>query len=194
MSTLLRKHNFDLVFDSQKVFRLVLEAISNPLKVVNIKPYSEKLYSEFPEFLVMALTLLDNEVNFHVCFNNDLSQEISSLTSSKSVGIQYADFVFVTACDKLKDIVDKLKCGTIENPHKSATLIIADNNDGFITKTFYGPGIDGKINLEVSIILENAVKLRDAQNYEYAQGIDLLFISKDNNLVFIPRLVKMEDS
>jgi len=59
ISTLSKKHNFDPVFDSQQVFRLLLEAMSNPTKVVNIKEYADKLYGGNPVFLALAMTLLE---------------------------------------------------------------------------------------------------------------------------------------
>ena len=43
-STLSKKYSFDSVFDSQKVFRLILEAISNPSRVVNINESADKLF------------------------------------------------------------------------------------------------------------------------------------------------------
>ena len=88
-STLLKKHNFDIVFDSQKVFRLILEAMSNPARVVNIKIFADKLFGENPEFLVIAMTLLDNEISFNIGENYLLSQEIASLTLAKTAEIEY---------------------------------------------------------------------------------------------------------
>lgn len=41
-STLIKKHRFDTVFDNQKVFRLLLEAMSNPLRSVSMREFAEQ--------------------------------------------------------------------------------------------------------------------------------------------------------
>ena len=60
-------HSFDEVFDGQKVFRKVLEAMSNPGRRVFIAEQSEKMYSDGKVFLAIGMTLLDNEVTFATC-------------------------------------------------------------------------------------------------------------------------------
>ena len=129
ISTLSKKHSFDTVFDSQKVFRLLLEAMSNPTRVVNIKEYADKLFGDHPVFLAAAMTLLDNEVSFNTCGNHSLSDEIASLTLAKREQIENADFVFVCEPNAIKSVIENAKCGTLSDPHKSATVIIGNNCD-----------------------------------------------------------------
>jgi len=172
MSTLLRKHDFDEVFDGQKVFRLILEAMSYPMAVVNIKEYADKLYGGYPALMAVALTLLDNEVSFCVCEDDELADEIASLTLSKKEEPEDADFIFVLSPGDLRNAIENAKCGTLADPHKSATIII--QNDGS------------------SQLLKDAILLRDEQNYEYPQGIDLLFISEGGELYGICRGVRRQ--
>ena len=192
ISTLSRKHRFDTVFDSQKVFRLILEAMSNPAKVVNINEYADKLYGEHPAFLAVAMTLLDNEVSFNTCCNNSLSDEIVSLTHAKRAQIESADFVFICEPRDLKNVFKNLKCGTLSDPHKGATVIIRNDGEPVHPLTLYGPGIDGHINIRATQTIKDAIALRDAQHYEYPQGTDLIYISSDGSLTAIPRLIRME--
>jgi alpha-D-ribose 1-methylphosphonate 5-triphosphate synthase subunit PhnH len=42
--------------------------------------------------------------------------------------------------------------------------------------------------------VKDAITIRDAQNYEYSQGIDMIFASKNGKLLSIPRLITKEDS
>ena len=137
---LTKKHSFDLVFDSQKVFRLILEAMSNPARVVNISEYAIKLFGDYPDcvgkhpsavfttrslaFLALAMTLLDNEVSFSACENHSLTDEIASLTLAKKENIESADFVFVCDPNDIRSVIENAKCGTLSDPHKSATVII----------------------------------------------------------------------
>ena len=163
---LTKKHNFDIVFDSQKVFRLILDAMSNPGKTVNIKEYADKMYGEHSAFLAVAMTLLDNEVSINTCENRLLSDEIASLTLAKRESVDNADFIFVCDSADLKNVTEYAKCGTLADPHKSAVLII--QNDGNV--------------------INDAIKLRNEQNYEYPQGIDMIFVSDNGDITAIPRL------
>ena len=57
-------YHFDEVFDSQKSFRIVLEAMSNPLRKLSREKEKDKLYGEYPHILVLAMTLLYNETTY----------------------------------------------------------------------------------------------------------------------------------
>jgi alpha-D-ribose 1-methylphosphonate 5-triphosphate synthase subunit PhnH len=192
ISTLSKKHGFDTVFDGRKVFRLVLEAISNPSRVVNINEYADRLFGDHPAFLALAMTLLDNEVSFNTCENRPLSDEIASLTLAKREKIESADFVFVCDPNELKHAAESVKCGTLSDPHKSATVIVRNDGVQGHKLTLFGPGIDGRATLWATQTVKDAIALRDAQNYEYPQGIDLIFVSGAGELIAIPRLTRTE--
>jgi len=191
ISTLSKKHNFDLVFDSQKVFRLILEAMSNPTRVVRIREYADALFGDQPTFLAVAITLLDNEVSFNACENQSLTAEIASLTLTKRAGIDSADFVFVSNPNRIKDVIESVKSGTLSDPHKSATVIIRNDEDTNRLLALAGPGIRGNVTVWVSKTVIDAVRLRDEQGYEYPQGIDLIFVSSEGELFAIPRSIKL---
>jgi len=189
---LTKKHNFDPVYDSQKVFRLVLHAMSNPAGFVNINEYADKLYGDFPECIALAMTLLDNEVSFNTCDDHSLSEKITLLTHAGVENTENADFIFVCNPGNLRNAIESAKCGTLADPHKSATVIIRNNGESVYRLTFSGPGIDGKTVISASQTVKEAIELRDAQNYEYPQGIDLLFISHAGDMLAVPRLTRME--
>ena len=186
-----KKHSFDMVFDSQKVFRLILEAISNPTSVVNIKEFANKLVGSFPEFLAVAATLLDNETGFSTCGNEALSEEIVSLTSARREKTDVSDFIFVADSDGLRAAIESAKHGSLSDPHKSATVVIRNDGAPNCSLRVSGPGINGLTSIEVSQTVNDAIAFRDLQYYEYPQGIDLIFISESGDLFAIPRLVKV---
>jgi len=192
MSTLSKKHDFDLVFDSQQVFRLILEALSSPGTPQELGMYADKLYGEHPACLAVAITLLDNEVSFHISASSDLAEEIHALTLAEETCVASADFVFVCAPDQLGQTIETAKCGALSNPHKSATLIIENEGVPLCRLLLSGPGIDGQREIWATERLRDAIALRDAQQYEYPQGIDLFFLSKAGEFVAIPRLTRME--
>ena len=189
---LTKKHNFDLVYDSQKVFRLVLHAMSNPASFVNIKEFADKLYGDFPEFMALAMTFLDYEVSFNTFENHMLSEEIALLTHAGREIYENADFIFVCNPGDLRNAIENAKCGTLADPHKSTTVIIRNDGDPVYRLFLSGPGIDGRTAISASQTVKDAIELRDAQNYEYPQGIDLLFISQTGEMFAIPRLTRME--
>ena len=192
ISTLSKKHNFSIVFDSQKIFRLILDAMSNPTRVVNINDYVSKLVGDHPAFLAVAMTLLDNEVSFHTCKNQSLSDEILSLTLAKSEPLESADYIFVSNPKDAGYTIENAKRGTLADPHKSATIIIRNDDPPVCRLTLFGPGIEDRITVHVTQTVKDAIVMRDGQYHEYPEGIDLLFVSSMGELYAIPRLTRME--
>ena len=192
-----KKHSFDIVYDSQQVYRLILTAMSNPAKVVNIKQYADKLFGDHPVFLAMAMTLLDNEVGFNACENIVLSDEIASMTLALKTGIETADFIFVTGNgggilqNHMEHAIENAKCGTHADPHKSAAIIIQNDGETAERLALSGPGIDGTIEIAATQTVRNAIDMRDSRNHEYPQGIDMIFISGAGDLSAVPRLTKV---
>ena len=182
-------HNFDEVFDGQKVFRKILEAMSNPGRRVSISEQAEKMYGDNRSFLAIAMTLLDNEVSFSACDNKDLAENISLLTLSKEAPLEESDFIFVEDENKLDVVFAGAKCGTLEDPQKSATIIIKVDDNCDTAFDVYGAGVEGTLKLEVPDIVEKIMELRKQQNYEYPQGVDMIFVADNGDLFSIPRLV-----
>ena len=185
-------HSFDLVHDSQGLFRLILKAVSKPLLFVNIKEYADKLFGDNKNLLAIAITMLDNEVSFNTCENRALSDEIISLTLSRRETIENADFIFVNDNKNLKEAIENAKCGTLVDPHKSA-IIVVKISDGKDTKIkLKGAGIDGTIEIITDFTVFDALEMRDNLFFEYPQGIDFLFVQENGELFAIPRLTIRE--
>ena len=77
-------HNFDEVFDTQRVFRKLLEAMSNPGRIVSVSEEKDRLFGDFPSFLAVAMTLIDNEVSFSAAGNKELKQDRKSTRLNSS--------------------------------------------------------------------------------------------------------------
>ncbi|HEY5583398.1 MAG TPA: phosphonate C-P lyase system protein PhnH [Ruminiclostridium sp.] len=185
-------HGFDLVHDSQKMFRLILRAMSNPLKIVNINEYSEKLFGNNKIFLALAMTLLDNEVSFNTCENRELSEEIVSLTLSKRESRENADFIFINDKKDLKEVIESSKCGTLIDPHKSATIVVKITDNKETKLKLSGAGINYFIEILTDATVKEAIEFRDNMFFEYPQGLDFIFACENGDLFSIPRLTKSE--
>jgi alpha-D-ribose 1-methylphosphonate 5-triphosphate synthase subunit PhnH len=138
------------------------------------------------------MTLFDNEVSFHVSGGRPLAEEIHALTLAEEACAASADFVFVCDPAQLEQAIESAKCGTLSDPHKGATLLVENEGVPVCRLRLRGPGIDGEKEIWATERVRDAITLRDAQQYEYPQGIDLLFLSKAGELVAIPRLTRME--
>jgi len=192
MSEITKKHHFEEVFDSQRVYRLLLTAISNPTRIVNIKQYADKLYGDYQAMLALAMTVLDNEVSFSACDNSELSNEIVFLTLCKREALENADYIFLTEPSALEAVITAAKCGTLRDPHKSATIIIENSGSAACRLRLYGPGIEGVAEFRASDIVKKALDIRDGQFYEYPQGIDFIFVSENGEVFALPRLTRRE--
>lgn len=185
-------HNFDEVHDSQKMFRLILKAMANPLRVVNIKDYASKLFGEHKDFLALAMTLLDNEISFNTCEQRQLSDDIVSLTLAKREIVSKADYIFVADRLYLPEIIENAKGGSLCDPHKSATIIIKISGEQDTKIMMSGAGIDKKIGIQTDKIVLEAINRRDNRFFEYPEGIDFIFLDNEFNLFAVPRLTKKE--
>lgn len=186
-------HDFDEVFDGQKVFRIVLEGMSNPGRILSIKEQAQKMYGENPAFLALAMTLLDNEVSFFTCGNQKMSEDISLLTLAKETAVEDADYIFVEKEEDLKNVLEKAKIGTLADPQQSATILVKTGTDFGSNLAIYGAGVDQTMQLTVPEVVKTALRLRDEQVYEYPQGVDFIFVTEDERILCIPRLVLREE-
>lgn len=187
-------HQFDEVFDTQAVFRKLLEAMSNPARTVSVAEQKEKLFGDYRALLALGMTLLDNEVTFSACKDEAFRKDLQLVTLAQEAPVPEADYLFVTDSRKLSAILVQAKCGTLVDPHKSATLLIRDNTEKTECCTLYGPGIDGETELCCSETVCQALRLREQQAYEYPMGVDLIFVTDSGDITCIPRLVKRRDA
>lgn len=186
-------HTFDEVFDSQKVFRKALEALSNPGRTLSIAEQSEKLYGEQPGLLALAMTLLDASVSFCAPDDAELTEQILLHTHAAPVDAQEADFLFCTRAENLTACIEAAKCGTLADPHTGATILVRVPQEESVRVRLSGPGVDGALETEVPRDVLAAIRTRNAQAYEYPQGVDFFFLLPGDTILAIPRLVRMED-
>lgn len=186
-------HTFDEVFDSQKMFRIILEAMANPGRVLCVEEAQNKLFGEHSGLLAVAMTLLDASVSFHAFENGQLAEQILLLTHAHPQSAGQADFLFAASAEEMEAGISQAKCGTLEDPHKSATLVVLlDEEEPRRTLRLRGPGVDGAIEIQVPETAVRALRAREDQRYEYPTGIDLVFLNHRGELWCLPRLVKGE--
>lgn len=192
---MVQNNMFDYVHDSQEIFRQMLYAISNPGEYVNIKKQMEKLEDNLRHLLVIALTLLDKETSYSVLGDDEFEKLLWQLTYADNRD-EMASYIFVSQkCseEKISEILSKCNPGTMTDPHTSTTLIISiDEDENHVLISFMGPGIKNSKTVEMSEYTKNWIIQRDIKNYEYPLGVDMYFVSKNGDLLSIPRKVKMK--
>jgi alpha-D-ribose 1-methylphosphonate 5-triphosphate synthase subunit PhnH len=188
----------DLVQDTAKSYRKLLDSFSRPGEIFSLANYTKNIDIEAPFFdstFLIAYILLDGEVNYNIVNPKDKESKdlISQLTYSNSNSFGKSDYIFLTldgSKELKKEAILESKIGSFENPHKSATIICEVENlfegDSYILK---GPGIKTQNKVQFNF-LDDWLKLRNFKNKEFPLGIDMIFIDREDNLMSLPRTVE----
>lgn len=189
--------NFDMVFDIQHAYRQVVHAFAYPGDIVSLKQVADKLDVPLKcraGTSVLLYMLLDADTSFHAAEEEPLAVNIARLTYCRSCTLETAAHVIVTKehSDKLCEIMQKVKTGTLEDPHLGATLIVEceslKEGDDLILR---GPGIQLSHTI-ASPLNDDWVEIRSLVNEEFPLGFDMLLIDADANCLALPRTTQVE--
>ena len=188
------KHSFDMVDGTQEVFRLLLDALANPGRPVDLSCQA-KQFASSGCWLAPALTLLDNETGFYWDGPAETAEEIRFLSGAAQVPLEKADFLFFSLPDEAlgannstANVFSRLKSGTHRDPHDSALVFIAAGGKTDQSITMKGPGVppEGR-NVALSAAEAAWVKARDVRGFEYPCGVEMIFLREDNSLLALTR-------
>ncbi|MCL1837564.1 MAG: phosphonate C-P lyase system protein PhnH [Treponema sp.] len=185
------KHGFDMVDGTQEVFRLLLDALANPGRPVDLSVQINQ-FATNGCWLAPALTLLDNETGFYWDGLPEVSEEIRFLSGAAQVPLEKADFVFIDTNfitrSEITHVFSLIKSGTHRDPHDSALVFIAAGGKADQSITIKGPGVppEGR-NVPLSAAEADWVKARDALCFEYPCGVEMVFLREDNSLLAVTR-------
>ena len=192
---------FDIVFDSQKIFRILLDAFARPGTIkqgyeLNIAPPWKDDKFAFG----ILFSLLDLEVGFSVCclderIRCEIGEYIALNTGSKFLPSNIADFIL--ALDKSLSI-EKVKRGSLEYPDQGATVIRVveelgkDLEEDSLNLLLRGPGVQEKAKVSLKGIGREEIRQMIDVNKEFPLGVDFIFVDKKDRVVAIPRSVRIE--
>lgn len=188
----------DAVHDIQHVYRKMVDSMSRPGTIASIKEQAQLARIRTKAdgaVLLLAMTLLDTEVTFHVesPSGTAISERINELTYAKAVPAAEADYIFVLKDAgelALERMIEAAKPGYHLNPHQSATIIAEADALGSGTELLLkGPGIEHSrlIALELK---GNWVGAREEKNAEFPLGVDLI-ITDSESLLCLPRTTQI---
>jgi alpha-D-ribose 1-methylphosphonate 5-triphosphate synthase subunit PhnH len=205
--TIKHKHRFDMTQGAQEVFRVLLEAMANPGRVLNLRPLEDQ-FSGQGQWLAPALTLLDKATGFFWDGDSQTGDEMRFLTGAPQVPLEEADFVFLPPLEggdspepaktEAARILSRVKQGTHRDPHDSALLLIAageryagEEAAGEAAKQsvfLTGPGIppEGR-RIDLSPAEAAWCRARDELGFEYPCGVELIFLRQDGSVLALTR-------
>lgn len=207
----MKETKFDIVFDSQRIFRILLDAFAHPGKVGKISDLKIAPPLNISKASAGILfTLLDLEAGFAVSASDKKQREkieeyFIRNTGSRLKNLESADFILAPGeLPKLK----RIKKGSLEYPDEGATVICSvekineprpctqgrgESLSGVdsLSLTLSGPGISGKKNLALKgLKKQEVIKIMEA-NKEFPLGIDFVFTDKKNKFFVLPRSTKI---
>jgi alpha-D-ribose 1-methylphosphonate 5-triphosphate synthase subunit PhnH len=200
------KHEFDMVHGAQEAFRILLEALANPGRVLNLRPLEDQFAGQ-GQWLAPALTLLDKDTGFFWDGDSQTGEELRFLTGAPQVPLEEADFVFLPPLEgtdspgpaqaEAARILSRVKRGTHLDPQDSALLFIAAGERYAGEEAgepagrplcLTGPGIPPEGRRAALSPAETAwCRARDELGFEYPCGVELIFLRRDGSLLALTR-------
>jgi phosphonate C-P lyase system protein PhnH len=202
-----------MVHGTQEVFRLLLEALANPGRVLSLRPQAAQFAGQ-GRWLAPALTLLDPQTGFFWDGDHETGEEIHFLSGAPQVSLEEADFVFFSggAAARIENsgaaiqaeafrVLSRVKEGTWLDPHDSALLFITagtgsaglsagEQAAALIAEPVFltGPGIPPE-GRRIALPAAEAAwcRARDERGFEYPRGVELVFLRDDFSFLALTR-------
>ena len=185
----------DPVMDGQKVFRIMLEALSRPGRVKDIPCRPDVPAPLYPSTAALALTLFDldtflwldstldrPEIRQYLGFHCGSPLVKDPARASFGIFGQGNDFSGLAGFAQ----------GDPAYPDRSSTLLIqVDGFDGPIVRTLGGPGIDGRTTLRVSGLPDTFWSEFKNNHQRFPQGVDCFLVSP-LQVCGLPRTTRVE--
>ena len=215
MEAIKRKHDFDMVHGAQEVFRILLEALANPGRVLSLRRQAGQFAGQ-GRWLALAATLLDKGTGFYWDGDTETGEEILFLTGAPRTALGEADFVFLNrgrnssrknsgglpegagsshagwGRTEAARILEQVKRGSHIDPHLSALLFIAAGEGvgetAGETLALRGPGVppEGR-SIALSPSEAAWCRAREKQGFEYPCGVEFVFLRDDDSILALTR-------
>ena len=181
------------VFDSQTIFRTVLNALSRPAFMFQIAYKHLPQKSPLPPLAAgLALTLLD--FDSPTWLSKSWSQAAGWLAFHNGVKLSLspgeASFILVASLEELPGL-QSLASGSERYPDRSATIILKGATyDNYANLYAEGPGLSAPQLLPPSGLQADFVKSWNENHSLYPCGVDLIVLN-DDGIWALPRSIKL---
>jgi alpha-D-ribose 1-methylphosphonate 5-triphosphate synthase subunit PhnH len=164
---------------TQTAFRSLMLALS----------YPGRLYALPGGSAVVAETLVDLETAYFVVSNNIHLQDALRLSGAKKRNADEASYQFYDNAETNLHHILQAPIGTLLEPDKAATLVIATNFANGKVVRLSGPGIQNFTRIQIDV-LEDFWNIR-AEAVHYPLGWDVFFVDGER-VMGLPRTTKLE--
>lgn len=180
----------DPVFDSQRIFRALLEALSRPGTIVRVPGAAGPLPRVQPAAAALLLALLDQDTRLWL--SPAYGDAIAAASLRFHTGCVLvaspgeADFALVADPQELPPL-ETFPNGTDEHPERSASVVLqvpalAQRRGWRLS----GPGVRGEAHLAVGGLDAGFVAEWDANRRRFPRGVDL-YLACGESLCGLPR-------
>lgn len=185
----------DPVFDSQTVFRAVMDAMARPGRVMPLPLLAGAPAPLSPRLAAVALTLCDHDTPLWLDPALAASQAVRDWLGFHA-GAPFAQvpaeahFAFVSNAAELMAI-DNFAQGSQEYPDRSTTLVLdAGALSAGCTLTLQGPGIDGFATLSPAVLPRHFVEQWKGNNQRFPRGVDVVLAGVEG-IACLPRTTRL---
>ena len=185
----------DPALDSQRIFRVVLEAMAHPGRVVTLPTPVEVPSPLTAGAAALCLVLLDFETPLWLDRQAATTAGIDYLRFHCGVSIvekpEVAVFALIAGAAAMPSLA-VFASGSDEYPDRSTTLIVQVQALRSGTgRRMTGPGIDGEVRLEVEGLSDGFWPMWLENNMLFPRGVDVL-LTAGAEAVALPRTVNSE--
>lgn len=198
-------NDFNETAYTQTVFRTLLDCMARPGTIghlhLHLKSTPGELSAPFTEYLLgVALTLMDQEVVFHVW--NDRHQVAAQLqlhTMSRPGDLEDCDYLLAYGGEAFE--IDRLKKGSWQFPDESATIICQVDRLAAppihqaetIRFELHGPGIQQAREISVSGLNPGVLEPWRQCNREFPLGLDWILVDRSGQVCCLPRSTRFSE-
>ena len=188
-----RETVYDMVYDAQEHYRLLLDAMARPGSIRNLPHMPLVVPTPLnPAAALIGFALLNADVTFHINGPDAVmaGRYLLVNTASHPAEPESADFVFASGAASA-GLPEMMKKGTLAYPEEGATLILnveaLDTEMGELALKLRGPGVAGERTFFARGLDPALVEALQHCNKEFPLGIDLILADTAGCLVCIPR-------
>ena len=193
---MVKETRYDAVFDAQKHFRVLLDAMARPgsIRFLGDVPLTSPKDLHGATALV-GFALLNGDVTFYAKDDGVVSY-LTVNTTSQMASADVADFIFVKG-DLRSPAVLAAKVGSLRYPEEGATVVVDVNTvtdevcDRALAVTLSGPGVATQKTVYVRGIDVAILSDFVSQNAEFPMGIDMILVDRDGAITCVPRTAKV---
>ncbi|WP_299092733.1 phosphonate C-P lyase system protein PhnH [uncultured Metabacillus sp.] len=197
---------FDMVHDTQRIFRKLLDCMARPGKIEKIAEEittNQEMEGFSKSLQGIAYTLIDREVSFHILAEHSeiITRSLEWKTYSKGSPINAADYLFINhpeEVDNISECIQQLKNGTLSDPHDSATVVLCVDEitvskvPSSLKLTMRGPGIETSNVVYIKGLPSKWIEERNLATSEFPLGIDFILTTNCGDIMALPRTTLVE--